>query len=267
MHNKEQVMAPLLQEYLGVLVVVPPSLNTDQFGTFSGEVEREGTPYETALQKCKHACQQTGHTLAVASEGSFGPHPDLGFIPCDDELVLLYDAANHLEISARELTTTTNFAGRQINSAREAQQFATAAGFPQHALIIRNNAQDNTDVVKGINNMQTLLKLVEKRIDKTGSVYLTTDMRAMYNPTRMQVIEKATRKLVEKATNLCPACTTPGYSATSYHTGLPCRICSSPTRSVLSVVYTCSKCNHTHTIMHPKGKTSEDPMYCDWCNP
>jgi hypothetical protein len=267
MHSKEQVMAPLLQQYLGVQVVVPANFNTDQFGTFSGEIEREGTPYETALRKCIHACQLTGHSLAVASEGSFGPHPQLGFIPADDELVLLYDAHNQLEISARELTTATNFAGRQISSVREAQQFATAAGFPQHALILRAHEHDTHHVQKGITEMRTLLSAVEKRLEAHDSVYITTDMRAMYNPTRMQAIEKATRKLIEKANECCPACTTPGYTVTNYHTGLPCSLCGAPTRSVLSVVYTCSKCKHTDTVKYPKGKTNEDPMYCDWCNP
>jgi hypothetical protein len=267
MHGKEQVMAPLLQQHLGVQVVVPPNFNTDLFGTFSGEVEREGTPYETALKKCKYACQHMGASLAVASEGSFGPHPDLGFVPCDDELVVLYDAHNKLEISARELTTATNFAGRQIESVNEALQFAATAGFPNHALIVKTHQHDSANVVKGINNRRTLLAEVEKRLEINGSLFLTTDMRAMHNPTRMQAIEKATRKLIEKIAHLCPSCATPGFSVTNYHTGLPCSICGSPTRSVLSVVYTCSKCEHAQTVMHPKGKTSEDPMYCDWCNP
>ncbi len=221
MHSKEQVMAPLLQQYLGVQVVVPAHFNTDLFG----------------------------------------------FIPSNDELLLLYDADNKLEISARELTTANNFAGRQISSVREAQQFAAAAGFPQHALILRTHKHDTHHVQKGITDRDTLLSAVKKRLEAHDSVYITTDMRAMHNPTRMQAIEKATRKLIDKVAECCPVCATPGYAVTNYHTGLPCSLCGAPTRIVLSIVYTCSMCNYTNSVKYHKGKTSEDPMYCNWCNP
>ena len=77
MHGKEQVIAPVLQEALGVEMILTGSLNTDTFGTFSGEIPRELSPEAAALAKCNLAMQLTGCDLAVASEGSFGRiYPD-----------------------------------------------------------------------------------------------------------------------------------------------------------------------------------------------
>jgi len=62
-------------------VVVPAGLDTDGLGTFTGEVERPAPPRETALLKARLAIETTGLPRALASEGSFGPHPALGFVP------------------------------------------------------------------------------------------------------------------------------------------------------------------------------------------
>ena len=92
-------------------------------------------------------------------------------------------------------------------------------------------------------------------------------MRAMYNPTRMKVIEKATKKLVDKINSCCPQCQTPGFGITDAKKGLRCMQCNFSTRSTLSYIYTCQKCSYTYEEMYPNKKTTEDPMYCDVCNP
>jgi len=92
-------------------------------------------------------------------------------------------------------------------------------------------------------------------------------MRAMYNPTRMQIIEQATQKLVLKIKSLCPECQTPGFGITETIQGLPCEICQNPTRSILAYIYTCQQCTFSKEDRFPKGKFAEDPGLCDWCNP
>ncbi|WP_425290025.1 DUF6671 family protein, partial [Shewanella algae] len=62
-------------------------------------------------------------------------------------------------------------------------------------------------------------------------------------------------------------CGTPGFSVTDSIIGLPCDYCGSPTRSPKAFVYTCSHCNYTEELLFPNGKETEDPMYCDRCNP
>lgn len=75
MHQKERVMAPVLERELGVSILVPAALDTDTFGTFTREVKRLGTQIEAARQKAQKALEIAGETLAFASEGTFVPHP------------------------------------------------------------------------------------------------------------------------------------------------------------------------------------------------
>jgi len=92
-------------------------------------------------------------------------------------------------------------------------------------------------------------------------------MRAMYNPTRMNVIESATKKLVEKINSLCPNCKTPGFEITDAIKGLPCEHCNFTTRGIKSYIYSCQKCFYKSEKIYPNGKQKEEAMYCDVCNP
>jgi len=267
MHGKEQVIAPLLEKQLGVEIVVPQDFDTDAFGTFSGEVARYGSPLDAARNKCRAAAHKYGCSLVVASEGSFGPHPTAFFIPADDELLLLTDFDNGLEIAAREISTATNFGGVRCTSWADAEAFAVKAQFPTHRLIVKNEHDNNTHIVKGIGDWQSLQQHVLDGIASNGSVFIETDMRAMYNPMRMKVIKKAVWKLADKIACTCPICNTPGFDVVDVLTGLPCGLCGTPTQSIASVHYKCTHCSHTEQKQNPKGKKQEDPMYCDVCNP
>ncbi|MFM7661268.1 MAG: DUF6671 family protein, partial [Bacteroidota bacterium] len=100
-----------------------------------------------------------------------------------------------------------------------------------------------------------------------GTVFIETDMRAMYNPTRMKVIASCTQKLIEKMRSTCPKCQYPGFSVTEAVPGLPCSLCTCPTRSTLTYIFECQLCKYSDQQLYPLGKTAEDPMYCDNCNP
>ena len=128
MHQKEQVLKPLLEAGLKVTVSVAIGLNTDLLGTFSGEVARIADPLTTARKKCELAMQLIGCDLAIASEGSFGPHPSAFFLPANEEWLLLIDRKHQLEIHARHLSTATNFAGQEFSSLEELEAFASTNG-------------------------------------------------------------------------------------------------------------------------------------------
>lgn len=266
-HGKEKIIGPLLQSALGVEIIVPADLDTDQFGTFSGEIERPVDPIEAARMKCRLACEQYQCSLAIASEGSFGPHPSMFFVPADDEIVVLIDTENNLEFKARSVSANTNFNGDLFTSWRKAEKFAEMVLFPSHGLIARNNKEGVERLVKGIRTWTDLEQHVDNFLNDYGQVFLETDMRAMYNPTRMTVIEEATKKLIAQIIRTCPNCNTPGFEVVDVKDGLPCSLCGAPTRSTLAYVYGCQRCNFKKEELYPKGKKSEDPMYCDWCNP
>lgn len=267
MHGKEAVLAPILEKELGVQVVLPQQLDTDQFGTFSGERERHLSPLEAAIAKCKAAMQLTGCDLAVASEGSFGAHPLFGFLNSDEEIVVLVDAQYQLQVAAKELSTVTNFNGATIHSLQELEQFAKAAQFPSHALIIRATKTDTSGLRKGITNEEQLQQQAKQWLHERGSFYIETDMRAHFNPMRMQVIEAAARKLIDKLKLPCAACGMPGFDVVEVVPGLPCTYCGTATRSTKYFIKRCQCCAHESTEWYPHGKEGEDPMYCDTCNP
>lgn len=266
-HSKEKVMAPLLERELGVYSMVPQNFNTDLLGTFSGEIERVDDPLTTLRKKCLMAAELTGCDLIAGNEGSFGPHPTLFFAHANDEMAMLLDLKNGLEIVERELNTDTNFDGSDVANEQELLSFAERIKFPSHGIILKRAKTDYSVVLKGITSCDELLKAYSRIKDASGKAFAETDMRAMFNPTRMLNIEKATIKLVAKVKNPCPSCSMPGFGITDDIRGLPCRLCAMPTQSVLSLVYKCAKCSYSEELMHPYGKTHEDPMYCDYCNP
>lgn len=266
-HSKEIVIAPLLEKELGVSCFVSSNFDTDVLGTFTGDIERQQTPLETVRAKCLKAMELHNCDLGVASEGSFGAHPSLYFIPGDDELVMLIDIKNNLEIVGRALSTSTNFNGTLIYTKQALLEFATQAKFPSHALILKNDATPFLQVYKGITDETSLLHCFNNLLDTYQQAYVETDMRAMYNPTRMEVIKQATEDLLQKIKSVCPSCNTPGYWIMNATKGLPCSCCGMPTKGILSNIYECKSCLYTSEKMYPYGKEYEDPGYCDYCNP
>ena len=211
-HGKEKVMAPLLTTHLQVHCHVAEHFDTDTLGTFTGEIERKDNPVATLRQKCKQAMVMYNETLCIASEGSFGPHPQAFFLAADEELVMLTDHKHHLEILGHALSTETNFNAATLHDEDELWAFAAQAWFPSHALILRSSANGFDRMVKGITDKPTLLKTFNLIKHEFGSVYAETE-------------------------------------------------------SVMAHIYTCHHCNHKEEKYFPYGKTTEDPTYCNCCNP
>ena len=247
--------------------IISQELDTDLLGTFTGEIERVLDPLATAREKCIRAMDVTGCDLAVASEGSFGPHPVMVFVAGCEELLLLVDRANDFEVVAREISASTNFATAQLQSEEELLAFADKAGFPEHALILRQSRNSSERIHKGIRDRDRLLEAFRSLRADLPSVCVETDMRAMHNPQRMAVIGDATRKLVALLASRCPGCDMPGFSVTEVVRGLPCELCGLPTNSASRHISSCRHCGFSSELRHPDGKTAENPMYCGFCNP
>ncbi len=266
-HGKEEVIAPIMEKELGTKCFIPVQFNTDKFGTFTGEIERTGDPLMTLRKKCIQAMEVSGCDLGIANEGSFSAHPSFFFINADEELIIFIDKKNDLEIIERKLSLKTNFNGSIVTSREELDEFAERSKFPTHALILRKAKGDHTLIFKGINNREKLYEKYDSMMQYYGTAYVETDMRALYNPTRMGVIKTLTNKLVKKIRSVCPACNTPGFGVTDTIKGLPCSLCGRATRSVLIYIYNCNKCGHTSGENISLQKITEEPMFCDYCNP
>lgn len=264
MHRKEQAIAPLIERHLGLTVTVPAGFDTDSFGTFTGEVKRPADQLSTARLKAEAALERTGETLAIASEGSFGPHPHLPFVPCNRELVVLIDRQYGLEIVGECLSTETNYRQQSVQNVQAAEAFAAAVDFPRHGLIVRANG---TVIAKGITTESALSTAVETALRQAATVQLETDMRALYNPTRMAVITQATEDLLRAIAKTCPACNCPGFREVKRWPGLPCALCGTPTLLTARIRHQCQRCDHTQDNPPADLPAKADPSYCPYCNP
>ena len=266
-HRKEEVLAPILERELGVHCFTLPTFDSDLFGTFSGEVERLDDAMLTARLKCEKAMEMAQCDLAIASEGSFGSHPSFYFLSSDDEVILLVDKKLDASFSSRELSLDTNFNGEEISSYEELTDFANRSKFPSHGLILRKSKTCRETIIKGITDWPVLKESYDKLIKSNSSLFVETDMRAMFNPTRMKVISIVAERLVANLKSTCPFCHFPGFSIVKIKEGLPCELCHFPIRSIMSHIYTCQKCLETKEILYPNQKMAEDPAFCDFCNP
>ena len=266
-HKKERVIAPLVVEALGIKDVFISDFDTDSLGTFSGEISRKEDPITTVRKKCLKAMEFSNCDLAIANEGSFGQHPSFFFSAANEEFIVLIDQKNKLEIIERVISTETNFDAKTITSEEELLAFCENVQFPSHAVILRPAENDYTEIFKGIQDIHELKEAYKLLVSHYSTVYIETDMRAHKNPSRMKVIEEATKKLIEKIKSTCPICNRPGYSITEALPGLPCKQCHLPTKSTLSHIYSCIGCGHQQEKKYPHTKTWEDPTYCDFCNP
>jgi len=270
MHNKEKVISPLLKEHLGINLIVPQGLNTDVFGTFTREIKRPDTQVITARLKAKKALEMYDQKIAIASEGSFTPHPLIPYIYANREIIIFLDQENDLEIIGEVFSIETNFNHQTISSLQEAEEFGKKVGFPAHGLIISfdNISTGKTEFIKAITSQENLINSVEIAIKNTnGKFNIETDMRAMYNPTRMKNIALTTQDLINKINSLCPRCHTPGFIINQKISGLPCELCHQPTSLIKAVIFQCQKCSFTQQQLFPNNQEFADPSLCEYCNP
>jgi hypothetical protein len=181
--------------------------------------------------------------------------------------LMFKDQKNDLEILAREVRTDTNYGSAEVQSEEELFAFAERSLFPTHALILSDACDNAKAFVKGIATQEELLKVFHELKHKAKTVLVQTDMRALYNPTRMKTIEKACHKLMKNIKSSCPGCVTPGYNVSDVLSGLPCSLCGRPTKSTLAHQYVCKKCGYKELRYYPNLKLQEEPTFCDYCNP
>ncbi|KTD35452.1 hypothetical protein Lmor_0899 [Legionella moravica] len=264
-HEKERAIAPPFKARLSCTLRVH-DFDTDQFGMFTGEIARTQGPYETCLLKAKTAAEDYNYAFAVASEGSFGPHPAFPFVPSAHELMVFVDREHDWVIAEQLVSSKTNFAMITINQNTSVDAFLKQIQFPSHALIVQASS-DNRVLAKGITNFNTLNHHLTIGFKTEKELLLATDMRAMMNPTRMEVIAELADKLALRIANVCVRCTCPGFGFKSTRGKLPCSLCGSSTSFYEEEVWGCIACDHQEFKRRKDGLLKADPAYCDYCNP
>lgn len=258
LHGKARAIAPPLLRRLGLVVAVVP-LDTDAFGTFTGDVARTGTARDAALAKARAGMAASGLSLGLASEGSFGPHPWLPFGAGGVETLAFVDLERGLELVETQVSRRTNHGQRDVAPGDDISGWLRSIGFPSHGLVVRDAT--GSVLAKGVQDAALLARLRPK------AARLETDMRAHVNPTRMAAIRRLAARLGARLASPCPACGGPGYGQTGSVPGLPCGACGSETGLVRAQVMGCSLCGHSEAQPRPDGRVTADPGECPECNP
>jgi ribosomal protein L37E len=226
-HRKEQAIAPIFREQIGCNLCLE-DIDTDQFGTFTGEIPRPLSAYETCILKAKHAANEKKYVLSIASEGSFGPHPSNPFIPHAHEIMVFVDLENDWVIAEQLVTPNTNYKMMTINQDTILDSFVSAVHFPSHAL---------------------------------------TFMRAMMNPTRMQTLAELAEKLAIRIMRSCPGCGIPGFGFKSVSGHLLCSLCGDETKMYQYEDWGCIRCDYEEKRSRKDQLIVAAPTNCDYCNP
>ncbi|MFP1630413.1 DUF6671 family protein [Zhengella sp. ZM62] len=268
MHGKEAVIAPPLRA-LGIALEVPGSLDTDRFGTFTGETARAGSMKDAAREKALAAMRATGLRFGIASEGSYGPHPQIPLIAAGIEILLWKDDVTGYEIVEQLADETPVFAHVETRNAGDAGGFLERAGFPDTGLIVAPLSCRTSPLAKGIRDRTTLDRLVTEAAlaSDCGMAFVQTDMRAHMNPRRMKMIGKLAERMAARLAMSCSSCGAPGWGQLRTEPGLPCDWCGGPTLLLKHEIHGCPACGATEEIPRRDGLARADPRYCPACNP
>ena len=264
-HGKEKQFAPAFDAVLGARLMTPPDLDTDRFGTFSGEIPRSATPSDTARAKARLAMEVSGLPYGLASEASYGPLPGAG-LQGHEELLVFVDDTRGIDVFVGERTTLVPGHGHRIARPADLPP-ALTAGLPTQALIVRPSAGGQSSrIVKGITDLTILNSAITRAAQQSGDglALVEPDLRAHHNPSRQLVLRLLADTLARRLATLCPACGTPGFGRVDSQRGLPCRICETPTDEIRTEVHACSRCSHCVTTAIA---TTADPAWCPQCNP
>lgn len=261
MHGKEATIAPPFAA-LGI-TVVRAAIDTDRFGTFTGDIARPGSMVDAARAKARAAIKVTGLDVGIASEGAYGPHPHAPFLPLGQELLLWLDARTGHEIIESMTDPRPSYDQQKVTTVAEADAFLSRTDFPATGLIVQP-APDLRPVAKGITDRATLDTALAQALARDGRALIQTDMRAHLNPRRMTVIGELASRLATRLATPCPACTAPGFGRLRIMAGLPCGDCGCETALTAADVHGCTACGHE--TVHPRTGHA-DPANCPHCNP
>jgi len=265
-HDKLTLIEPALARHLGLIVDIV-AVDTDQLGTFTGDIARSGSPWDTAVTKARLGMHAARCSIGVASEGSIGPHPHAPFINVAVELVVLVDDELGIIIGETETSVDIIAVAADITPDDDLDDLLRRGQFPAHAMTVRPAAGVAQPIYKGVRTRHDLTLAVGECAAAASNqrARVETDLRAHQCPTRRPIIARAAERLAVRLAACCPECTTPGWGAIRVEFGLPCEHCRRRVPVPRADVFGCARCPATVTV--DREQTVADPARCEWCNP
>lgn len=263
MHGKEHLAQAPFREILDATVIAPPDLNTDQFGSFAGDIPRTLTPKDAARAKARLGMQLAGTPLGLASEGSFTA--TFGVLVQQMEIVLFIDDDLGLELTEGTLTTSPLAGGRTITTPTQARDFAEVLGFPSQGVILQSTQNGKITAHKNVEGLDQLQRITEELLTAGATAMILPDYRADRSPSRSDTIRVLCAQMATRLATECPSCHTPGFGQVDVEHGLPCTYCGTATHIIAADIHGCARC--PRTLRMPRPETSASPQWCDECNP
>lgn len=258
MHGKELLARAAFRDTLGADVIAVDELDTDQFGTFSGDIERTLTPLAAAREKTRLGMHLAGTPFALASEGSFSS--PMGLLVEHHEVLMFVDATRGFELTETLVTTSPVPAATTVTTVDAALRWAAAAAFPVQGVVIRADA-----IVKDLASVPELTACVGELLDAGQQVLMQPDYRAHRCPSRSAVITTLAERMALRLATLCARCQCPGFGQVGVERGLPCEYCGEPTHLVAAQIMGCAQCEFTQRV--PRAEQFALAQWCDGCNP
>ncbi|MBW4078420.1 MAG: hypothetical protein HIU84_07940 [Acidobacteria bacterium] len=262
-HAKQTVIGPIFAQFGWILDTA--WADTDQLGTFSGDVPRPYSPLETARQKALLGAAMTGAPWLVASEGTvqssfFGLVEDL-------EIVALVEREGARMVVGRSIGMNIRAVKFRVDASTSEDEIirrCADADLPRHRLLVALE-DHSASSVGALDSAQSVLDVCRDFLRRDKTLVIQTDLRAHLCPSRREIIADAATDLMVRMKQHCPKCGEPGFGEEGTVPGMPCCACGLPTDETRARRWSCSACAHFED--RPVAGADTDPARCQWCNP
>jgi hypothetical protein len=242
-------------------------IDTDLFGTFTGEVPRSLSPRDSAIAKARAGAQLLGFEYGLASEGTITAHPQLPWVIADLEILALVNTRDNFVVVESNWFLDIQAHSANVDLETDLDELMDKLALPSHAANLVILFDERRQILKGIQDREEFRSLVSEALNATPtSILAENDFRAMNSPTRQANISAVAQKLVTRISSHCPSCNQIGWGQTGYEFGLPCSFCFRLVDRVAhSEEHGCVSCDYVEIIS--LGEETIDPARCDFCNP
>ena len=264
-HAKAEIIGPALWEKLGMTLATYEA-DTDQFGTFSGEIDRKESPLQTAIQKARLARDWIGAEICIASEGTIGPNPSFPVTISNVETIVFMDFANDIVIHQTFVSSEIYSYCTRLKSPGEVDGSIKQLKLDDQAMIVKSSYENAVFVKKGLKSIDDIQSAVAQAVSISGEAILEPDFRAMHSASRRENIRKCAILLAQKISSTCPRCNRPGWSGSPSAATKACLSCGSKRTTIaIGDEFRCEGCNHIE--QRNEANTSCEAQYCLVCNP
>ncbi len=160
MDKKGAIFAPLFHKYFSATIVESKKVDTDQLGTFSGEVKRNRDLRSVLRKKAMLGLEETELSFGIASEGSFGPHPSVPFIECNRETLIFIGLERDSEVFSHVISTENKAEYIEAENIDQIKTFLKRIHFGYQGVIVK----PSHDYVESSDFIQDLRKLDETHV-------------------------------------------------------------------------------------------------------